>query len=114
MYNPTKTQSTFILSVTAPYEICLGEQCAQEVEVTLQKGQRKVLALQLDGNVETIEDNFIERNGQMISTGKLVTRGLAENYTFPIKSTVALPNILLSKQELDFGKRTTGDSYEVS
>ena len=49
-----------------------------------------------------------------MKSGKLVTRGLAENYTFPIKSTVALPNILLSKQELDFGMRTVGDSYEVN
>ena len=71
VYNPTTTQSTFVLSATAPYEICLGEQCAQEVEVTLQKGQRKVLALQLDGNVKIIEDTFIERNGQMICTGRV-------------------------------------------
>ena len=112
-YNPTKTQSTFTLSVTEPYTICLGSSQAQTVEVTLQKSQRKVLSLQLDACASVIDSDFIERSGQMVNRGNLTTRGLANDFTFPIKSTVTLPNIVLSKHELDFGMRTVGDSYEV-
>lgn len=81
--------------------------------MTLQKSQRKVLSLQLDASASIIDSDFVERSGQMVNTGKLITRGLAKDYTFPIRSTVTLPNILLSKHELDFGMRTVGDSYEV-
>jgi len=112
-YNPTKTQSTFTLSVTEPYTICLGSSQAQTVEVTLQKSQRKVLSLQLDACASVIDSDFIERSGQMVNRGNLTTRGLANDFTFPIKSTVTLPNIVLSKHELDFGMRTVGDSYEM-
>ena len=67
----------------------------------------------LDPSDQMINETFVERNGQMVNTGTMGTSGLAKDYTFPIRSTVTLPNIILSKHELDFGTRTFGDSYEV-
>ena len=81
--------------------------------MTLQKNQRKVLSLMLDPSEQMISDTFVERSGQMVNTGTMGTSGLSKDYTFKVKSTVTLPNIILSKHELDFGTRTFGDSYEV-
>ena len=67
----------------------------------------------LDPKTEMISDTFVERSGQMVNTGTMETTGLSKDYTFKIKSTITLPNIILSKHELDFGTRTFGDSYEV-